>query len=170
MLDSLIEHYQEYSWTDLDYSFDPQNYYILKENNEILAGMQVKEFCWTIENLPGISGKIIVNTFHRLPVLKELFNPRNYQFLKIGNIYVKKGFEKKLIGLIEAVLVLKGLKTCITYINTKTNQDQLIAKLLQSGLLSSSSLEVKVFVKGNDPQANLWSEHEPLFISISDSI
>jgi RimJ/RimL family protein N-acetyltransferase len=170
MLSLLNEHYREYCWTDFNYSFDPKNYYTLKDNNEIIAGIQVKEFCWTIENLPGISGKIIVKIFHHLPILKELFNPQSYKFLKIGNIYVKSGYEKKLLKLIESVLASKNLTTCLTYINVQTTQAKLISKIFQNGLLSSSYSKANILIKFKNPQLKIYLDHKPLWISISDSI
>lgn len=117
VLDILKNQYGTHVLTDFNQSLEYENYYIYREKDEILAGAQIKKFTWTFTNLPGISGRIMLSVLPHMPIINKVFDPKNYTFLKLGNIYVKEGYEAKLTALIQALLFKHKLHMAMVYID-----------------------------------------------------
>jgi hypothetical protein len=172
VIDLLQQLYEFHNFLDFKSSFDADSYYVEKKNGTIVVGTQVKKFKWSFLELPGLSGKIILKVFPYLPVIRKLFNPRVYEFLKIGNIYFAEGSENRIPGLMEAVLSRESLKVCMAFTNTRSPENRVIAIWVKHGLLSSVEAEGKVYsrLKGFSEEEVALVQKEPLTISISDSI
>jgi RimJ/RimL family protein N-acetyltransferase len=172
VIDHLRNLYKFHAFLDLESSFDAGSYYVEKENDTIVTGMQAKRFRWSFLELPGLDGKIILKLFPHLPVVRNLFNPRNYEFLKIGNIYFKEGYESRIPVMIEALLAKENLKVCMAYTNTRSIQNMAIAAKVKHGLLSSVDAEANVYshFKGFSEEESALFQKEPLHISLSDSV
>ncbi len=105
----LTTHYKNHSLVDLD-MVNAGKYYVIKDrNNEVLAGVQCNLEHWNILDIPGFTGKIILNIIPNIPFLKQYFN-KDYYFLSYDSIYVKNGYEKDLIKLFSHLLYTSGLK------------------------------------------------------------
>ncbi|MBY0427226.1 MAG: hypothetical protein K2Q22_16445, partial [Cytophagales bacterium] len=100
----LAEFYKEYTMFSFENLFNGRPYYVLKDSTgRIVAGVQVNLDRWKIYSLPGLSGKIILNTFSKVPYLNRLFNT-NYRFITLEGIYYSKGAERCLEVLFESLL------------------------------------------------------------------
>lgn len=100
----LSKQYQEHALRHFNYIHLNDNYYILREQGEIVAGCQVHRVQWVINNMPGVTGKIIMHVLPLIPLINKLFNPKKFNFLCFEGIYFKKGYEKKLLQLFEGLL------------------------------------------------------------------
>ena len=78
--------------------------FVIKEKGEIVCGVQAIFDKWKVIDLPGISGKIMINLVPRLPVLNRLFK-HDYEFVFFDNVFCKPGFEHKLQEVLETALV-----------------------------------------------------------------
>lgn len=98
----LIEsQYKDYSLTNFETLFTKGNYFVLKEDREIIAGLQGTVVNWKIHHLPGFSGKIMLNVLPHVPLLSRMFNPNDFRFVAFDAIYCVKGNEAKLFKLME---------------------------------------------------------------------
>lgn len=84
--------------------FENNAYYLRRINGEIVCGIQANPVHWKIKKLPGLSGKILLKFAPKIPRLKKLINPNNYQFLATEGIFWKKGFESEVSNLLEGIL------------------------------------------------------------------
>mgnify|MGYP001049092686 CR=1 FL=1 len=105
----LTDHYKNHSLVDLDMVNGGKYYVIKDENDEVVAGVQCNLEHWNILDIPGFTGKIILNIIPKIPLLKQYFN-KDYYFLSYDSIYVKNGYEKDLIKLFSHLLFTSGLK------------------------------------------------------------
>ena len=78
--------YENHALLDLEQSVEPENYYILEQNNEIVTGLQCERHQLTVRHLSGAAGQTIVTLLPHIPVLRRLFPERNLHFLRFGNI------------------------------------------------------------------------------------
>lgn len=133
--------YKEYSMVSFDNLFKGSKYYALKDQEgNILAGVQVTADRWKIRSLPGLTGKIILNTFSHLPVLRKLFN-KNYQFVTLEGIYHAPGCEGYLEILFESLLAKYQVNSGITVVD-KQSQLYKCLKSLNLGLVDRLNKEV----------------------------
>jgi RimJ/RimL family protein N-acetyltransferase len=100
----LTQYFSKYSLLNLENINYQNNYFVIRHQGEIVAGLQANPVEWKIVEMEGFSGKILMNVLPYLPVLKKIFNPNTYQFLAVEGVYLKAGHEHELYPLIEGVL------------------------------------------------------------------
>jgi hypothetical protein len=144
ILSLLNSQYSNHTLVDVDDSFDPESYYVLKENNEIKAGLQVKAPSWSIINYPGIYGFFLMKIVPKIPILKKIFNPKNYSFLKIGNVYITDG--RSFTKLLHGVLHLYNINASFTCLNPNSDIDSKIIAEMKKGILSSEVSKMNMFL------------------------
>jgi hypothetical protein len=104
VLNLLKAHYAKHVLVHFDYLFIKDNYFVIREQGEIVVGCQLHHVHWAINNMPGLTGKIIMKVLPNIPLINKLFNPRRFEFLAFEGIYVKQGHEEKLLRLFEGLL------------------------------------------------------------------
>jgi hypothetical protein len=145
ILSLLNRQYNNRTFFSVNESFDPESYYVLKENNEIKAGLQVKVASWTFLKFPGLYGFFLMKIVPKIPILKKIFNPKNHSFMKIGNIYITDG--RSFSQLLDAVLNLYNLNTCMACLNPNSEVDSKIIAEMKKGLLSSEASKMTMFAE-----------------------
>lgn len=100
----LKKFYSQHALVHFNYIFLNDNYFVIREQGEIVAGCQFHKAQWAINTMPGFSGKIIMNVLPHTPLLNKLFNPRKFEFLAIEGIYFKPGHEDTLLRLFGGLL------------------------------------------------------------------
>lgn len=84
--------------------FDNDDYYVFKEDGQIVAGIQANPIHWKIKSLPGASGKFLMKAAPFIPRIRKLINPKSHKFLATEGLFWKKGHEDKVEALLEGVL------------------------------------------------------------------
>ncbi len=110
--------YQAHSLVQFDHLFDGNNYFVLRENGEIIAGVQANPVRWRIVAMPGLSGQLLLRVLPHVPVLKRLINPANHQFAALEALYVQPGREPVLLALLESVLAHFGFTSALMMLDT----------------------------------------------------
>ena len=91
-MESLLEdYYRDYSFFSTDYSFYGDKYYVLKEGNEIIAGVCAIPSVYKVYDIPGIWGWVMMKVLPKLPYFRRLFRPGEFRYLVFDAIYCKKG-------------------------------------------------------------------------------
>jgi len=118
MLKLLQEAYKDHVLHNFDAAFLEENYFILKKDNEIVAGIRINMAHWIIRALSGFSGTLIIKFLPHIPVLSRLFNPKDFRFAAFDGIYSKEGFEKELFVLMESVCASVKVSTGIIWLDS----------------------------------------------------
>lgn len=122
------------------------NYFVIKQNGRIVAGLQANPVRWKIRSMEGIGGKIMLKVLPHIPILKRLINPDKYDFLAIEGLYVKPGLEDCLYPLIEGVLNHFSMSSALFQLDSKSQYLQVFKEKKQLGLLNAIKKEVKTHV------------------------
>ncbi len=138
-------------------------YYLLKQGDEIIAGVQATPILWIIKEMTGISGKLIKKLAPYTPFLSKLFNPNNYRFLAFEQLFYKKGMEHRLNELLESVCALNGYHVGMTWADNKSDLYQNLRYHLKLGLLDKINADVPadIIVKF----ANTCTEKQAAFLN-----
>lgn len=142
----LKKQYSEYALVQFDSIFFKDNYFVIRENGEILAGCQYHKAHWVINRMPGWMGKVIMKIVPLVPVMNKIFNPKKFEFLAFEGIYVKKGFENKLADLFEGLLAKENLKSAIYWMGENCPIRQRILSKIKTGLIHSFIKDSDVFM------------------------
>lgn len=106
VLEMIRNFYREYSFFSDAHLFDQNNFFVLKENGKIVAGIQANPAKFRIVSLPGIGGKIALRIFPKLPLLKKIVNPEENKFLATEGLFWLNGYENQVENLLNGVLYL----------------------------------------------------------------
>ena len=120
MEDILRDYYREYSLFSLDYAFYGNRYYVLKEDNKIVAGVLAIPSRQKIYDIPGVWGWVIMKVLPRIPYYKRLFHPEEFKYLVFDAIYCREGYEKHLATLFESVCAAEGYYTGLTWLDDRS--------------------------------------------------
>ncbi len=170
----LKDQYREHALVQFDSLFMHDNYYVIKENDEIVAGCQFHKAHWVINKMPGLMGKIILNVVPRIPLLNKLFNPKKFLFLAFEGIYFKPGKEKKLHELFEGLLAKEKLKTALFWMDEKCPWRSALNRYGKQGLISKFVKDSDVYIMASyrnmTPEEIEKTEKSPLYASGFDYI
>lgn len=174
VLQLLEKTYENYSLTQFDALFLNNNYFVIRENGQIVAGCQYHRAHWVINNMKGFTGKIVMNIVPSIPVLNKLFNPKKFEFLAFEGLYFKPGYEQHLYNLFEALLAKENLKSSMFWLG---NTCPIRKKILEKGKLGmihsfikNSDVEIMASFKNIDSSKIERLKSKPIFASAFDYI
>jgi hypothetical protein len=113
----LRDYYRDYSFFSTDYSFFGDKYYVLKEGDEIIAGVSAIPSVYKVYDVPGIWGWVIMKVLPKTPYFRRLFHPGEFRYLVFDAIYCKKGRESMLGKLFESACAAEGFHTGLTWLD-----------------------------------------------------
>ena len=104
ILKQIREYYRDYTLFYSDSIFKNNDYYIIREEGRMVAGLQIYQVTWKIVDF----GKKLTNRaaglFTRIPHLKKRIKKDEISFLAFDAIYCEPGREKAFYELMEGVL------------------------------------------------------------------
>lgn len=117
MESALESFYRNYSFFTSCYSFFGDRYYVLKENNEIIAGVCAIPSAYKVYDVPGVWGWVMMKILPKIPYFRRLFRPGEFRYLVFDAIYCKPGHERKLGDLFESACASEGFHTALTWLD-----------------------------------------------------
>jgi len=139
--EKLESFYKDYTMFSFENIFRVGAYYVIRNHEgNIIVGVQVNPDRWKILEMPGITGKMLLNTFSFLPVLNRLIK-KDYRFITLEGIYFSPGNEKALETLFESVLAIYSRNSAMLWLDTGSDLYNRI-KSLRLGMVHSLSKEV----------------------------
>ena len=156
LLPMLEKQYADHALFDYDMSLT-EPYYVYRENDRIVAGVQVKSLSWDLISLP------------HFPFYKRILAIRSYNFLKIGSVIIDKRYRKQFLALLKAIMSHYNTTICVFYANSESKLQRQISSYMKHGILRFIKAQAVVFAT----PANIKTETfqaEPLYISNADSI
>ncbi|MFK7923829.1 MAG: hypothetical protein AB8H47_17850 [Bacteroidia bacterium] len=129
--------YQEYSYSAADLRIQ-HDYYVWEEEGEIIAGVQAQTIKWTIEEIPGLAGKIAMNVLPKVGFLRRILNPEDFRFAGLDALFYQPGAASLLPLLYEHILADLGLHISMIWFDDQTHlyDDFVTLPAKQKGLLS----------------------------------
>lgn len=117
----LKEYYSYHSFFQMDFAFNDDRYYILKEGDEIVAGACAIPSAYTIHEIPGIWGWVIMKLLPDTPYFKRLFHPQEFRYLVFDAIYCKPGRENLIADLFESICATENYNTGLTWLDDRSD-------------------------------------------------
>ena len=115
----LSDFYRDYSFYTSEFSFYGDKYYVIKENDEIIAGVNAIPTMYKVVNVPGIWGWVMMKILPYMPYYRRLFHPEEFRYLVFGAIYCKEGREEMLSPLFESICAIEGYNTGLTWLDDR---------------------------------------------------
>lgn len=146
------------------------NYFVLKEKDEIIAGVQANPVCWKFSNMPNLGGWFMMNILPLFSATRRFFNPTNYRFLALEGIYVKQGHEQEVAVLLESVLAHFHCHSALLQIDLKDPLNTLFTDSKTMGRLSGfqKGINTHVMVKTVPDEQTQYFDQQPVYVSSFD--
>jgi hypothetical protein len=132
----LREYYKDYSFFSTDYAFFGDRYYVLKEGEEIIAGVSAIPSVYKVYDIPGIWGWVMMKVLPKAPYFRKLFRPGEFRYLVFDAIYCRKGHEHKLGKLFESACAAEGFHTGLTWLDDRSELYDKIRTVVKMGALN----------------------------------
>ena len=170
----LERYYANHSLVHFSYLFQEENYFVIRDNGEIVAGCQVHPAAWIVKNIPGKLGGIFLKCIPFLPVVRTIFNPSNFKFLTFEGFYVKEGREVELIKLFESILSYFSLRACLIWLDVRDPLYLSLLKLGKHGIMKNFVDKASIKILAIPDKASIQTmQHiqvHPIYISTFDFI
>jgi hypothetical protein len=136
MEELLLEQYREYSFFTTEYSFYGDKYYVLKKNDEIVAGVCAIPTSFRVYDVPGVWGWVMMKVLPGVPYLRRLFRPGEFRYLVLDAIYCREGNEKLLGPLFESACASEGFNTGLMWLDDRSQLFDSIRTQVRMGPLN----------------------------------
>jgi len=104
MLTQLKGYYHDHTLLFTDPLFKNNDYYVIRKDGRIVAGIQIYPFSWKIVDFGGKFANRLIGFITRIPWFRKRITPEEVQLLAFDGIYCEEGFESDLYELMEGVL------------------------------------------------------------------
>lgn len=170
----LSETYKDHVLVQFNSIFHKDNYFVIRENNEIVAGCQYHRGHWKMNKMKGMLGKFIMTFAPFLPFFRKIFNPNKFEFLAFEGIYFKKGYESKLHTLFEGLLAKEKLNSALIWMGESCPVRIEIINYGKLGLLHTFVKESDVYVMASfnhmEEEEKEMARKYPLYTSAFDYV
>ena len=131
-------YYGDFSIYTDQFLFINENYFVWRENGEIVAGVQVNRCEWELKKMSGLTGLFMLHVLPYTPGLKKYINPKKFEFITFDYLFVKPGHEEKLKPLFTTMLNEFNVTFSLLWQDVKSPLHSVISNM-DKGLLSTFS-------------------------------
>jgi hypothetical protein len=136
-MESLLkDFYREYAFFMTDYAFHQGKYYVLKEGNEIIAGVLAIPTAYKVYDVPGVWGWVMMKVLPWVPYFRRLFRPGEFRYLVFDALYCRKGKEEVLATLFESACAKEGFNTGLMWLDDHSELYDLVRLEVKLGPLN----------------------------------
>jgi hypothetical protein len=135
MLIILREYYQDYTLFVPDPLFKNGDYYVIRDGDRVVAGVQYYPVTWRIIDFGSATANWLVKMFTRLPWYRRRYNPESMKLLAFDGIYCEKGYEKTLYELLEGLLAKTGTYLAMVMADTGSGLYVIFKETKRLGIL-----------------------------------
>jgi RimJ/RimL family protein N-acetyltransferase len=168
----LRKQYENHSLVHFNALFMHDNYFVVRERGEIVAGCQMHRVHWVVNSMPGLMGRIIMRILPHIPLLNRLFNPRRFEFLAFEGLYFKPGKERKLLRLFEGLLAREKLNSGMYWGGATCPYRKQLLRAAPMGLLhlfvKDSDSSIMASFKGLSEEEIADLRVRPMYVSAFD--
>jgi hypothetical protein len=136
MEELLMDFYRDYAFFTTENAFYEDKYYVLKENNQIVAGVCVIPTSYKVYDVPGIWGWVMMKVLPKTPYFRRLFRPGQFRYLVMDAVYCREGKEALLAKLFESACAAEGFHTGLMWLDDRSRLYDKIRTGVRMGALN----------------------------------
>jgi hypothetical protein len=112
--------YSDHAFYLDDNLFLNDDYYVLREDGKIVAGLQANEEMWEIKTIGNDTVDRLIKFLTRIPFVGKRFRYEQMRFLGVEGIFFKEGRGDAVYTLLEGVLALKDQYLALMIMDTRS--------------------------------------------------
>lgn len=169
----LEEFYNDHAFYFDEYLFRNDSYFVLRENGEIVAGLQANEEIWEIKTIGSEFLDTLIKFITRIPLIGKRFKYEKMRFLGIEGLFFRKGHESAIYKLLEGVLTLKEQYLALLIMDIKSPEFKVFKERKKLGPVNTflGSFDADIYTKffSFDEKEKEETLERPVYISIYDN-
>jgi len=169
----LEEFYYGHAFYFDEYLFINDNYFVLREKGEIVAGIQANEELWEIKTIGNEFFDSIIRFLTKIPMIGKRFKYEEMRFLGIEGMYFKKGREADLYKLLEGVMAMKERYLALLIMDVSSPEFIVFKERKKLGPVNTilGSFEADIYTKffSFSEEEKTETLGKPTYISIYDN-
>jgi len=173
MIRLLNAFYKDYTLMTTENLFQGRDYYVIRENDEIMAGMQVYPVTWKVVNFGSGFANGMIRLITSIPYFRRRINPQKLNLLAFDGIYLKQGYESVFYELMEGVLALKKVYVGLIIADEKSYLNGVFNRIGKRGPIYRmvGKFHADVMAKFINMPANVMDYYRklPMYISSYDN-
>jgi hypothetical protein len=135
MLALLKTYYKEYTLVFTDPLFKNKDYYVIRDQDRVVAGLQIYPVTWRIVDFGSKTTNRLIRIGSRIPWVHKRITPEKLDLLAFDGIYCEPGYEASLYELMEGVLALSGRYLAMIMADTSSELYGIFEKQEKLGLV-----------------------------------
>ncbi|HOO99134.1 MAG TPA: hypothetical protein PLV06_01450 [Bacteroidales bacterium] len=174
MGDLLDEQYRDFCFYYDEFRFFNKGYYVLRKDNQIVAGANAMPAVFKIVDFPGLAGWILLNILPYTPYFRKLFSRGKFRFLILDSVYCRPGYEDQLPRLFEGICASESCSSALTWHDEKSSICRALRSNRRLGVLNrilktEPGLVVASFSNLDEEKKSKFSEL-PVYVSGVDLV
>ncbi len=173
MLSLLKAYYHDYTLFFTDPLFKDNDYYVIRQDGRVVAGIQIYPVTWKIVDFGSKSANRLIRIITRIPWVRKRITPEEVKLLAFDGIYCEPGHESALYELMEGVLAQSNRYLAMVMVD-KSSQLYAIFKNRQKlgmlhKMLGTFSADIRMrFINLPDDTRQYFLDH-PTYIPTYDN-
>ena len=135
ILEQIRDYYKDYTLFYTDSIFKNNDYFVIREDGKMVAGVQIYRVTWKIVDLGSRFANRAARFLSRVPGFRKLGRNNEINFLALDALYCKPGSEKVLYELIEGMLERTGYQIAMMMMDLESDLYALFKKHKRLGIL-----------------------------------
>ncbi|MFC3614826.1 hypothetical protein ACFORG_13725 [Lutimaribacter marinistellae] len=171
VLNRLQSLYASHELNDFATALNPEEYLALRDQNGLVAGAQTEVLRWSVQSLPGPTGRLLLNVLPRVPGLNRMIDLRDLRIVRFGNILMPDGAEDALFRVLETALSVHRTKVGLILLDARSPELERLRGHGSFGLLSGAlkgSVKLHIDVVGMEKHMLTRLRQQPLLVSAAD--
>ncbi|MDT8401654.1 MAG: hypothetical protein RQ743_08165 [Bacteroidales bacterium] len=128
--------YSGHTFYSDEFIFSNDKFYVIREDDEIIAGISVVPASFRVVDMPGIWGWVFMKILPLTPLFRKIFRPEELRFLVFESLYFTKGREKSLEKLMESVCAIEGYNLGLMWLDDRSEIYDMVRKNINMGTLN----------------------------------
>jgi len=135
MLSMLKEYYRNYTLFFTDPLFKNNDYYVIRQDGRVVAGIQIYPVTWKIVDFGSKTANRLIKIITRIPWVRKRITPEEVQLLAFDGIFCEPGFESAFYELMEGVLAQSNRYLAMVMVDTSSQLYTIFKNKQKLGLL-----------------------------------
>jgi len=173
IVEELQSAYADHELADFPASVRTEEYFLLWDGGRIVAGAQAELLRWSVVEIPGIVGWLLLKVVPRIPFLRRLIDLNDLRIVRLSNLLVRAGEERAFTRLAEALLARRASRIGLIMLDVRSPVLDRIRSHMWMGLLSRATrgaVKIRIDVVGMDAEMIAALSSRPLLVSAADVI
>jgi hypothetical protein len=166
-LEKIKVFYKDYALFSDVHLFEHNNYFVYRQDGEIVAGIQANPARFRIVSLPGIGGKIMIRLIPFIPFLRRIIHPEAHRFLASEGLFWLPGHENKVEPLLNSVLAITRHYSLLIWEDNNSNavKNLRLKWGALQGLKKNNEINIVAKFIAFDPAKTDWIKTAPKYLS-----